>query len=317
MKGIILDVKSIDNGDIDFSGLESVIPHWQFYDNSLDSQVPTRIKDADVIIANKVRLQARHIEQAEQLQLICIAATGTNNVDLAAAARAGVRVTNVTHYATPSVVQHVFCLVLALTRKLPQYQAAVRAGRWQQSEFFCLLDYPISELAGKTLGIIGYGALGKGVAAVGEAFGMRIIVAARKGEAPGDGRVAFEQLLAQSDVISLHCPLTPETSNLIDAPEFAVMKPGALLINTARGGVVNETALLNALQSGTLGGAGIDVLSEEPPARGNPLLEAQLPHLIVTPHIAWASVEARQRVVNEIVKNIQAFQNGEARNIVA
>ncbi len=317
MKGVMLDAKSIDNGDIDFSGLETVIPNWRYYDNSLDSEVVTRIKDADIVIANKVRIQQHHITQAKQLKLICIAATGANNVDLAAAANAGIAVTNVTNYATPSVVQHVFCLMLALTRKLIQYQAAVRGGRWQRSQFFCLLDYPITELSGKTLGIIGYGVLGKGVAAVGEAFGMHVLVAARKGATVGEGRVSMEQLLSQSDVISLHCPLTPETSNLIGAREFGLMKQGALLINTARGGIVNEMALLNALQSGKLGGAGIDVLVEEPPARGNPLLDTQLPNLIVTPHIAWASAEARQRVVIEVVKNIQAFLNGTPRNVVA
>lgn len=317
MKGVMLDAKSIDNGDIDFSGLETVIPNWRYYDNSLDSEVVTRIKDADIVIANKVRIQQHHITQAKQLKLICIAATGANNVDLAAAANAGIAVTNVTNYATPSVVQHVFCLMLALTRKLIQYQAAVRGGRWQRSQFFCLLDYPITELSGKTLGIIGYGVLGKGVAAVGEAFGMHVLVAARKGATVGEGRVSMEQLLSQSDVISLHCPLTPETSNLIGAREFGLMKQGALLINTARGGIVNEMALLNALQSGKLGGAGIDVLVEEPPARGNPLLDTQLPNLIVTPHIAWASAEARQRVVIEVVKNIQAFLNGTPRNKVS
>ena len=317
MQGVILDTKSIDNDDIDFSGLETVIPHWHYYDNTRGSEVAARIKDADIVIANKVLVQKQHIDQAKQLKLICIAATGTNNVDLDAAANAGITVTNVTNYATPSVVQHVFCLVLALTRKLNQYQAAVGSGRWQQSDFFCLLDYPISELAGKTLGIIGYGVLGKAVAAVGEAFGMRILIAVRKGMTPGKGRVSFEQLLSESDVISLHCPLTPETRNLIDVREFMLMKPGTLLINTARGGIVNESALLHAIQSATIAGAGVDVLNEEPPVRGNPLLEVQLPNLIVTPHIAWASVEARQRVVNEVVKNIGAFQKGEPRNVVA
>ncbi len=317
MQGVILDTKSIDNDDIDFSGLETVIPHWHYYDNTRDGEVAARIKDADIVITNKVLVQKQHIDQARQLKLICIAATGTNNVDLDAAANAGIKVTNVTNYATPSVVQHVFCLVLALTRKLNQYQTAVGNGRWQQSDFFCLLDYPISELAGKTLGIIGYGVLGKAVAAVGEAFGMRILIAVRKGMTPDKGRVSFEQLLSESDVISLHCPLTPETRNLIDVREFTLMKPGALLINTARGGIVNESALLHAIQSATIAGAGIDVLSEEPPVRGNPLLEVQLPNLIVTPHIAWASVEARQRVVNEVIKNIGAFQKGEPRNVVA
>lgn len=317
MKGVVLDVKSIDIGDIDFSGLESVVDYWQYYDNTHDDEIQTRIQDADIVVANKVSLQKRHIAQANQLKLICVAATGTNNIDLEAAAELGVCVTNVTNYATPSVVQHVFCLILALSRKLNQYQAAIRDGRWQQSEFFCLLDYPVRELAGKTLGIIGYGVLGQAVATVGEAFGMRVLIADRKGVAPREGRVTFEQLMSESDVVSLHCPLTADTSNLIDKKELALMKSGALLINTARGGIVNETALVTALESGKLGGAGFDVLGNEPPTQGNPLLEVELPNLIVTPHIAWASVEARQRVIDEIVKNIAAFRKGEPRNIVA
>ena len=317
MKGVMLDVKSIDSGDINFDSLKSVVSDWQFYDFTAEEEVDDRIKGADIIVTNKVKINKNHLTQASALKLICVAATGTNNIDLEAAAELGICVTNVTNYATPSVVPHVFCLILALSRKLNQYQAAIRNGRWQQSEFFCLLDYPISELAGKTLGIIGYGVLGQAVAAVGEAFGMRVLVADRKGVAPREGRVTFEQLMSESDVVSLHCPLTAETSNLIDEKELALMKPGALLINTARGGIVNEAALVTALESGKLGGAGFDVLGNEPPTQGNPLLELELPNLIVTPHIAWASVEARQRVIDEIVKNIAAFRKGEPRNIVA
>ncbi|WP_455201281.1 2-hydroxyacid dehydrogenase [Kaarinaea lacus] len=316
MKGVILDLKSIDNGDIDLSVLKTVVSDWQYHDNTDDADVISRIKNADIVISNKVNLTNRHLGQASQLKLICIAATGTNNVDLDAAFNAGIRVTNVTNYATPSVVQHVFCLVLALTRKLNQYQTAIREGNWQKSPFFCLLDYPISELAGKTLGIIGYGVLGSAVAKVGEAFGMQVLVAARKGTRPQDGRVSLEELLAQSDVVSLHCPLTSDTRNLISVKEFALMKSTALLINTARGGIVDESALLNAILSQSIAGAGIDVLSEEPPKHGNPLLDTRLPNLIVTPHIAWASVESRQRVINEIAENIVAFQNGERRNVV-
>lgn len=316
MKGVMLDAKSIDNGDMDFSGLESVVPNWQYHDNTHVDEVIERIKDADIVIANKVKLLEPSIAQAKQLKLICVSATGTNNVDLDAAAQAGITVANVTNYATPSVVQHVFCLLLALVRKLNQYQAAVKDGRWQQSEFFCLLDYPITELAGKTMGIIGYGVLGKAVATAAEAFGMRVLVADRKGAAPRDGRVSFEQLMCESDVVSLHCPLTPETSNLIDEQALALMKHSAILINTARGGIVNETALVNALKRGELGGAGFDVLSEEPPVHGNPLLDAQLQNLIVTPHIAWASTQSRQRVIDEVVKNIAAFLQGKPRNVV-
>ena len=210
------------------------------------------------------------------------------------------------------------CFVIgpAMIRKLNQYQTAVRDERWQKSAFFCLLDYPISELAGKTLGIVGYGVLGKAVAKLAEALGMQVLIAARKGGKPEHGRTALDELLAESDVISLHCPLTPETKDLISVNEFALMKPSAILINSARGGIVDEKALLNAIQSQSIAGAGVDVLSEEPPKHGNPLLDVQLPNLIVTPHIAWSSVESRQRVVDEIAENIIAFQDGVPRNVV-
>jgi len=316
MKGVVLDLKSIDNGDIDLAKLKAVIRDWQTYDSTLDTDAVSRISNADIVITNKVKLQKSHLELAPKLKLICIAATGTNNVDLDTAAKAGITVANVTNYATPSVVEHVFCLILALTRKLNQYQTAVRDDRWQKSPFFCLLDYSINELAGKTLGIIGFGVLGKAVAKLAEALGMQVLIAARKGGKPKHGRTALEELLTKSDVVSLHCPLTPETQGLIGVEELALMKPSAILINTARGGIVDEKALFNAIQSQSIAGAGVDVLSEEPPKHGNPLLDVQLPNLIVTPHIAWASVESRQRLVDEIAENIIAFQNGMPRNVV-
>ena len=316
MKGVILDLKSIDNGDIDLSCLRSLIPEWQFYDATGGKDILPRINDANIVVVNKVKLEKVHITSSDSLKLICIAATGTNNVDLAAAAANNVRVTNVTNYATASVVQHVYCLLLALTTKFNHYQSAIREQRWQQSRFFCLLDYPISELAGKTLGIIGYGVLGKAVADVGKAFGMQILISAHKGRKASQGRVTMEELLSQSDVISLHCPLTAETRNLIGAQELKLMKPDSFLINTARGGIVDEKALADALLAGTIAGAGVDVLSEEPPVNGNPLLDLQLPNLIITPHIAWSSVESRQRLVEQVALNIEAFVKGEQRNIV-
>ncbi|WP_455376632.1 2-hydroxyacid dehydrogenase [Kaarinaea lacus] len=316
MKGVMLDVKSIDSGDINFDSLKSVVSDWQFYDFTAEEEVDDRIKGADIIVTNKVKINKNHLTQASALKLICVAATGTNNVDLKAAESAGIPVANVTNYATPSVVQHVFCLILSLVRKLMEYRQAVQENRWQQSPFFCLLDYPISELSGKTLGIIGYGVLGKAVATVGEAFGMKVVVAAHKGTTATEGRLGFEQVIQDSDVISLHCPLTDETRNLIGSKEFSMMKPAAILINTARGGIVNEDALVNALKTGQIAGAGFDVLSQEPPVDGNVLLDNSLPNLIVTPHIAWASVESRQRAVNEISLNIKAFLEGEHRNRV-
>ncbi len=316
MKGVMLDTKSIDSSDINFQSLKSVVPDWQFYDFTSEEEVIERIKGADIIITNKVRINKDHLAQAPSLKLICIAATGTNNVDLKAAEAAGIPVANVTNYATPSVVQHVFCLILSLVTKIFQYRQAVHDNRWQQSPFFCLLDYPIAELSGKTLGIIGYGVLGKAVAAVGEAFGMKVIVAAHKRAAATNDRLSFEQVLEESDVISIHCPLTDDTRNLIDRTELAMMKPGAIIINTARGGIVNEEALVHALRENKIGGAGFDVLTQEPPVDGNVLLETDLPNLIVTPHIAWASVESRQRAIDEIALNIGAFLKGESRNRV-
>ena len=268
-----------------------------------------------VAVTNKVVLDAAALAAATDLQLICVAATGTNNVDLAAAAERGIAVRNVTGYATPTVVEHVFALILSLQRRLQEQQRAAHE-QWSQQSGFCVLDHPTTELAGKTLGILGYGELGRAVADIGRAFGMHILIGQRPGGDDRADRVPLETLLSDSDVLSLHCPLTPETRNLIGAAQLARMRPTALLINTARGGIVDETALLNALRNKQLGGAGIDVLSEEPPRHGNVLLDAQLPNLIITPHVAWASREARQRLVDGVAENIEAFLRGEKRNRV-
>jgi glycerate dehydrogenase len=214
------------------------------------------------------------------------------------------------------VVEHVFAQILILNRQLYAYRDAVTRGRWQQADGFCLLDFPIRELNGLILGIIGYGELGRAVARMGEAFGMQILVAERAGATPRPGRIPLKTLLAESHVVSLHCPLTDATRNLIGAAELGLMRRDAVLINTARGGMVDEDALLHALQTGRIAGAAMDVLSEEPPRHGNPLLEAALPNLVITPHIAWASINARQRLIDEITRNIQAWLAGSARNLV-
>ncbi len=276
-----------------------------------------RIRDADLVISNKVVVDRPLMAASTQLKLICIAATGTNNVDLEAASELGIAVTNVTGYGTPSVVQHVFSLILSLATRQPQYREAVARGDWQRANQFCLLDYPIWELSGKRLGILGYGELGRAVARVAEAFGMQVLVGQRPGGPPQAGRIALEALLPQVDILSLHLPLAENTRNLIGTRELALMQPHALLINTARGGIVDESALAEALINGGLGGAGVDVLSKEPPAGGNPLLNPEVPNLILTPHIAWASVEARQRLIDEVVANVRAFLSGESRNRVA
>lgn len=316
MKGILLDRGSLDAEDLDLSGLKACFSHWHAYPETRPEELAERIADAEVVISNKVRLDGGLLRQARQLRLICIAATGTNNVDLEAAREQGIAVCNVLAYATPSVVEHVFTQLLALVRHSREYDARMRRRDWPRAAHFCLLEPTIHELAGKTLGIVGHGELGRGVARVAEAFGMEILLAQRPGGAPQVGRVPLMELLPRVDVLSLHCPLTEHTRDLIGKPQLEAMKPGALLINAARGGMVDETALLQALQSGRLGGAAIDVLGEEPPRSGNPLLEASLPNLIVTPHIAWASLEARQRLVGELAANVRAFQRGEARNRV-
>lgn len=313
-KAVMLDAETIDCNDIDFTALQQLPYTWQYHAASSQNEVVQRIGDAEVVVSNKVVLDREHLQQATHLKLICIAATGSNNVDLEAAKELGIAVTNVTGYSTPSVVQWVFTHLLALQSRLLEHHVAVRCGDWERSLQFTVLDYPFAELAGKSIGIVGYGRLGKAVAKVAEAFGMRVLICQRLAGEPVEGRVSLLDLLPQVDVLTLHCPLSDKTRDLIAAEELAMMKPGAILLNSARGGVVNEKALAEALRQGQIAGAGVDVLSNEPPSSGNPLLEAGVPHLIVTPHIAWASGESRQRLVEELALNIQAFQAGEQRN---
>lgn len=317
MQGVFLDRASLGEEGLDYSRLEQVLPDWRFHPNTRPDQLADRLREAQVAVSNKVALDAAALEGAPDLKLICISATGTNHVDLEAAHRLKVAVCNVPAYSTPSVAQLVFAMILTLYTRLPDYRRAVAEGRWARSELFCLLDYPIHELAGKVLGIVGYGALGRAVARVAEAFDMQVLVAARPGHPAQGDRLPLEALLPRADVLTLHCPLTPETRGLVGARELALMKPGAVLINTARGGLVDEAALARALRKGALGGAGVDVLTGEPPAAGNPLLAPDIPNLIVTPHIAWASLEARQRLIGEVAENIRAFAAGERRNRVA
>lgn len=316
-RGVILDLDTLHPDDLDLSDLYATLSDWTAYARTAPADAPAHLRRAEVAITNKAIIDAAALAQAESLRLVCIAATGTNNVDLAAAAARGIAVTHVTGYGTPSVVEHTFALILALKRRLAEHRQAAME-RWRKWPDFCVLDYPVTELAGRTLGIVGYGELGRATAAVGRAFGMEVVIARRPGGSGGDqaGRLPLGELLRVADVVSLHCPLTPATRNLIGAVELARMKPDALLINTARGGIVDEAALLAALRAGRPGGAGLDVLIEEPPRHGNPLLAADLPNLIVTPHIAWASREARQRLVDGVAANIRAFRAGEKRNRV-
>jgi len=314
---VFLDLASVDRGDLDLAALRRVAASWATYAQTPAELTAARIGDAMVVVTNKVVVDRAVMTACPGLRLICVAATGTNNVDLEAARERGIAVCNVTGYATPSVVQHVFALMLALTTRLAEHAAAAQDGRWAASDLFCVLDFPFRELAGKTLGIVGYGELGRGVARVAEAFGMSVLVAQRPGGSPQQGRLPLDELLARSDVVTLHVPLAENTRGLIGERELALMRPDALLINTARGGIVDEAALIAALREGRLGGAGVDVLAVEPPRSGSPLLEGPPPNLIVTPHVAWAGREARQRLLDEVALNIRAFNEGRERNRVA
>ncbi|HHH42689.1 MAG TPA: D-2-hydroxyacid dehydrogenase [Gammaproteobacteria bacterium] len=316
MRAVFLDLDSLDPRDLDLAPLHGCLTDWQFHDRTRPEQVSARIRHAGVLVTNKVCITPEHIQAAPQLRLICVAATGTDNVALDAAARAGIVVSNARDYATASVVEHVFAMLLTLVRQLDNYRERVRQGDWTQSPHFCLFDQTISELSGKTLGIIGYGVLGKAVAKLARAFSMQVQVAQRLHGPPLPDRVPLPELLAGSDVISLHCPLTEQTRGLIGTAEFARMKSSAILVNTARGGIVDEQALVSALRDGRIAAAAVDVARKEPPEASSPLLGYHSPRLIVTPHIAWASQASRQRLLTEISENITAFLHGRPRNTV-
>lgn len=306
-RAVFLDHASLDLGDLDLAPLRQVFGELILHDASTREQVVERLQRAQVAISNKVRLDADTLAACPELKLILVSATGTNNIDLAAARERGITVANCQGYGTASVAQHALMLLLALATRLPDYQAAVRAGAWQRAGQFCLLDFPIIELQGKTLGILGHGELGGAFARLAEALGMRVLYGALPGRPARADRLPLGELLPQVDALSLHCPLTEQTRHLIGAAELALLKPHALLLNTARGGLVNEQALADALRAGHLGGAAFDVLSEEPPRHGNPLLADDIPRLIITPHNAWGSREARQRIVGQLSENARAF----------
>lgn len=295
---------------------------WVEHAHTGREQVAARVAGASIVVSNKVRIDEAALTAAPALRLIAIPATGTNNVELEACRRRGVTVCNVPSYGPQSVAEHVFALVLALRRNLLQYVAEVRAGRWERAPNFCFVDHPIADLAGSRLGVVGSGAIGSAVARIGAGFGMQVLQAERRGAAVvRPGYVAFDEVLESADVLSLHLPLTPQTHHLIGAGELARMRPGAVLINTARGPLVDEAALAAALREGRIGGAGLDVLAEEPPRPGSsPLLAADLrdnPRLLVTPHVAWASRAAQTKLVTELIANLEAFVAGRARNVVS
>lgn len=316
MKGVFLDFSTVSNDDVDPAPLREALDTFECHERTTAEEIPARVKDANVILTNKCRITREIMEAAPELQLVTLAATGFDNVDIQAARELDIGVTNIRAYSTPSVAQHVFSLLLTLNQQLDGYRELLGSGAWKRSPNFTMLDYPIHELAGRTMGIVGYGELGKAVANIAAAFGMDVIVAEHAGRDPRHGRVSFEKVIAESDVLSLHCPLNDETRHLINGNILKQMKKSALLINTARGAVVDEQALADALRSGEIAGAGIDVLSQEPPVDGNPLLDRDIPNLVITPHIAWAAVEARQRAVQQMAECIRAFRDGKTMNRV-
>ena len=319
MNGVILDLDSIGPTDLDLTPLYELPVQWTVYPDCKASQVSERISSADIVLTNKTAIRAPEIVQAKNLKFISLFATGTDVIDLTGASKKKIVVSNAIGYGTASVVQHVWSLILALTTNLKEHSKASIDGRWRNSRFFCLLDSPVQELDGKVLGIIGAGELGLGVAKIAEAFGMKVIFAALPGRSHSnqDNRMPFGALLKEADILSLHCPLTAETAKLISADELGSMKESALLINTARGGLIDEKALKDALTNGVIAGAAVDVLSVEPPSDGNLLIDSDIPNLIVTPHVAWVARESRQRLVNQVAENIKGFLAGQPRNQVS
>lgn len=312
MRSVFLDYETLSHGDLDPRPLLAVLPDIELHGRTAPAQIPGRIAGARIICLNKAPIGRGIIEHATDLRFIAVAATGCNNVDLETARRRGVAVSNVRDYCQDSVAQHVWGLILALTQRLREYSQRVADGTWTRAGQFTLLDFPIRELRGRALGIVGWGQLGRAVARIGEAFGMRVLIANRPGGTREAGRLDLSDLLSQADILSLHCPLTDGTRGLIGERELAMMKPDALLINTARGALVDSAALAAALRSGRLGGAGIDVLVQEPPVDGDALLDTTIPNLLVTPHIAWAAREARQRCLDQVADNIRQYLDGTA-----
>jgi glycerate dehydrogenase len=324
MRAVFLDFGTVSHDDLDTANLERVLPGITLYPTSTEAEVDERIAGVEFILTNKLNISRARMRAVPGLRFIGLTATGTNNVDLDAAKELGIAVCNIRDYCTASVAQHVLGAMLTLTHRFREYSQAAVDGTWSRSEQFTVPGAPIRELTGKVLGIVGYGTLGKAVAkAARDALGMRVLVAERAGGTPADSasqgsavRVTLDELLRVADVLSLHCPLTPATTGLIGRRELSLMKPDALVINTARGALIDLEALVAALKGGDLGGAAIDVLPKEPPTDGSVLFEPGIPNLLVTPHIAWAAFEARQRAVDELTLHVEDFLRGGRRGRV-
>ncbi len=319
-KIVFLDAGTTDIGDLDFSKIEK-LGKLNCHDLTLPSQIIERLSDTQIVLSNKTVIDKNIIESCPQLKLIQVVATGYNNIDIEAAQQHGIAVCNVSGYSTPAVAQHTLTLLLNLATQIHRY--ATEAAEWPRSPYFTRLDHLISELAGKTLGIAGMGTIGSLVADLAEAFGMNVIALQRAGQSPAPAnsvnsakrpRVSRDEFFSSCDAISLHCPLTPDTHHLINLDSLAQMKPSAFLINTGRGDLVDENALADALRNHKIAGAALDVLSSEPPPTDHPLLSPDIPNLIITPHTAWASREARQRLLDGVANNIQAFLSGKSLN---
>ena len=310
---VVLDRDTLVNRPFNFD-----FPHTlSSYGTTEAHETLERIRGADIVITNKVVISAQAFAENPQLKLVAVTATGVNNVDVEAAKQNGTAVCNIRAYGNESVAEHAFMMMITLMRNLPAYQRDVAAGLWENSPFFCHLGAPMRDLNGKTLAIFGRGNIGKTLATYAQAFKMNVVFAEHKNaQSVRDGYVSFEEAIRSADVVSLNCPLTPQTANMIGEAELQQMKPGAILINCGRGGLVDEAALVAALKYGQIGGAGFDVLTQEPPRDGNPLLKARLPNLIVTPHIAWASQEAANRLFDILLDNINHFVAGNPQNLV-
>jgi glycerate dehydrogenase len=311
----------VDSGDLDLSPISDLLPELIVYENTKNEEIAERIKFAEIIIINKIDLDASLLSKAQNAKLICLVATGTNNVDLVSAKSLGIAVCNIKNYCTDSVVQHVFLSILALQHSLLDYQISLDQGAWQNSALFSLLNHPIAELRAKKLGIVGFGVLGSGVAKMAENFGMKVLIAEsldknRVQKNDASHRINFNELVKESDFISLHCPLTDCTEKLFNQPVFAAMKNNAFLINTARGALIEDEDLILAIKNKEIAGAAIDVFDEEPPPLDHPLIRESFHNLIITPHIAWAAVEARQRALECIAENIDAFLKDKPINVV-
>lgn len=313
MNTVFLDTATLDRGDVDFSALEAEGP-LTLHGTTRPEEALERCRGMEIVITNKVPIRAELLEAHPGIRLVVAAATGVNHIDLDACRERGVAVANVAGYSTESVAQHVFALLLELVTRAGTINATVRHD-WPASPIFTRLDHPLYELHGRTLGIVGLGDIGRSVARIGSAFGMKIVAFARDGASQSEiPRLADEAFFSSADVITLHCPLTAATERLINAERLARMKPHALLINTGRGPLIDEPALAAALRDGSIGGAGLDVLSVEPPPADHPLLAADIPNLVLTPHTAWSPREARIRLLDGIVEDIRAFKSGRELN---